>query len=275
VTVRAFVARRSRLLLCALCAALALGAVVGKRVPMRYVASALVCRQDLAPVDALLIENFDPNYLLFERAEALYKAGYARRVLVPVEASPDLIPSVVGTGFIEVMSRVARLSPPEVVPIQEIEPIELNAALQVAKRLQAERIQSVMIVTAGLRSRRSHLVYQAVLAPLGIRVGCEPVFGLTTTDTWWHTWHGIQEVLLQSAKLQYYRFYVLPFKYRKPAASPAVSRVYGGVDQRADGVHDRPVNLLDPRRRLFGHVQMDVGVGAHPSAVTARHGDRR
>jgi hypothetical protein len=275
VTLRAFVARRSRLLLCALCAALVLGAVIGRRVLMRHFASALVCRQEIAPVDALLIENFDPNYLLFERAEALYRAGYARRILVPVEASPDSIPSVVGTGFVEVMSRVARLPPPEVVPIQEIEPIELNAARQVARRLQADRIQSVMIVTAGLRSRRSHLVYEAVLAAAGIRVVCEPVFGQTRTDNWWGTWHGIQEVLLQSAKLQYYRFYVLPFQRRILAASPVVSRVDRRVDERADGVHDRPVNLLDPRRRLFGHVQMDVGVGAHPSAVTARHGDRR
>ena len=181
---------------------------------MRHFASTLVCRQELAPVDALVIENFDPNYLLFERAEALYRAGYARRILVPVEASPDSIPSVVGTGFTDVMSRVARLPPPEVVPIQEIEPIELNAALQVARRLQAERIRSVMIVTPGMRSRRSALVYQSVLASSGIRVLCVPVFGRSTPETWWRTWHGIQEVLEQSGKLQYYRLYVLPFKSR-------------------------------------------------------------
>lgn len=216
-TVRTFVARRSRLLLCTLCAVVALGAVVGRRVLMRHFASALVCRQELAPVDALIIENFDPNYLLFERAEALYRAGYARRILVPVEASPDSIPSVVGIGFTEVMSRVARLPPPEVVPIQEIEPIELNAALQVRKRLQAERIRSVMIVTTGMRSRRSDLVYQSVVASTGIRVLCVPVFGRNTPDTWWHTWHGVQDVLEQSAKLNYYRLYVLPFHRRSLA----------------------------------------------------------
>lgn len=226
---KALLGRRRALLLCALCGALALGLVGGRRVLMRHFAAALVCPGELAAVDALVIENFDPNYILFERAEALSRAGYARRVFVPVEASADMTPSVVGIGFTEVMSRVARLTPPDVIPIQEIEPIELNAAIQVRQRLLAEHIRSVMLVTTGLRSRRSNLVYQAVLAPAGIRVVCEPVFGRTRTDNWWGTWHGIQEVLLQSAKLQYYRFYVLPFRHRSPAASPAASRDTGAA----------------------------------------------
>ena len=202
-TLKALLGRRPALLLCGLCAALVLGAVAGRRVWMRHVALNLVCDQDLAPVDALVIENFDPNYLLFERAEALYRGGYARRVFVPTEASSDSTPSVVGTGFIEVMSRVARLPAPDIIPIQEIEPIELNAAIQVRQRLLADHIRSVMLVTPGLRSRRSSLVYQAVVAPAGIRVVCMPVFGKTTPDSWSHTWHGIQEVFEQSGKLQY------------------------------------------------------------------------
>jgi hypothetical protein len=272
---KALVIRRSLLLLCALCAAVVLGGVVGRRVLMRHFASDLVCPQELAPVDALVIENFDPNYLLFERAQALYAAGYARRVFLPTQSSLDSTPSVVAAGFNEVMARVARLSPPDVIPIQEIEPIELNAALQVRQRLLAEHIRSVMLITPGLRSRRSSLVYQTVVAPAGIRVLCMPVLGLTTPETWWHTWHGIQEVVQQSGKLLYYRLHVLP-KYRsRPAASLPASRVDRGVDEGADGMHDRPVNLLDSRRRLFGDVQMNVGVGAHASAVTARQSDRR
>ena len=74
-----------------------------------------------------------------------------------------------------------------------------------------------MLVTPGMRSRRSDLVYRSVLAPAGISVLCVPVFGRSTPDNWWHTWHGIQEVLEQSGKLQYYRFYVLPFHRRGQA----------------------------------------------------------
>ena len=272
---KALPGRRRALVLCALCVALVLGAAAGRRVVMRHVAADLVCTQELAPVDALIIENFDPNYLLFERAQELSAAGYARRVLLPTQATSDSTPSAVSAGFNDVMARVARLSPPEVIPIQEIEPIELNAAMQVRQRLSADHIRSVMLVTAALRSRRSHLVYQAVLAPAGIRVVCAPVFGRTRTDNWWGTWHGIQEVLLQSAKLQYYRLYVLPFRDRSPAASAPASRVDGGVDDRADRVQDRPVNLLNPGRRRLGHVQMNVGVDAHLSAIAAGQGDRR
>ena len=44
----------------------------------------LVCDASLAPSDAILVENFDPDYLLFERARQLRRAGLAARVLVPV-----------------------------------------------------------------------------------------------------------------------------------------------------------------------------------------------
>src|SRR5256885_17019156 len=46
----------------------------------------LVCAEDLAPSDAILVENLDPNYLLFERAAALEKVGLAPRTLGPVQA---------------------------------------------------------------------------------------------------------------------------------------------------------------------------------------------
>src|SRR2546423_1856806 len=48
------------------------------------IARSLTCARDVAPSDVILIENFEPNYLLFERAAALEKAGLARRAVVPV-----------------------------------------------------------------------------------------------------------------------------------------------------------------------------------------------
>src|SRR5262249_1334095 len=92
----------------------------------------LVCPEGIAPSDALLVENFDPTYLVFERAAALHNAGVAARVLVPTEASRDPArPNLVSQGIAEVMARVARLQHMEFIPIQESEPISLNAAYQI------------------------------------------------------------------------------------------------------------------------------------------------
>jgi hypothetical protein len=49
-------------------------------------------------------------------------------------------------------------------------------------------------------------------------VYCAPVFGRTTPERWTATWHGIQDVSEEFLKLQYYRFYVIPFLFRTPAA---------------------------------------------------------
>ncbi len=235
-------------LLFAICAALVLAGVSSKRFWMRHLASGLTCSEDLAPVDALVIENFDPNYLLFERAQALYASGYARRVFVPTEASADSVPSPVAVGFTDVMSRVARLPSPEIIPIQEREPIELNAAVQVRQHLLSEHIRSIMLVTPGLRSRRSSMVYQDVVASTGIRVRCVPVFGQNTPDSWSHTWHGIQEVVEQSIKLQYYRFHVLPSYRHRVSGSPGASRVDRGVDQGGEDARRPAVTAGQPDR---------------------------
>jgi hypothetical protein len=172
----------------------------------------LVCDESLASGDAILVDNFDHNYLLFERTSELRGSGVAPRVLVPTRADPDSgEPNMVYAGFVGVMARIARLQNPEIIPIQEIEPISLNAAYQMRDFLQKERLRSVIVVTPGFRSRRSALVYSAVFGEAGIATHCVPVFGWQQTpETWSHTWHGIQQVVEQYAKLQYYRFYVFP-----------------------------------------------------------------
>lgn len=170
----------------------------------------LVSAQEPVQASAILIENFDPNYLLFERARSLSDAGLASRVFVPVAVGGDGIPSRVGQGVAEVMARIARLDSIEIIPVHEVEPISLNAAGEVLSVLRRERVTSVLVLTSGLRSRRSFLVNRAILGRAGIAVLCIPVFGVNTPENWTTTWHGIQEVSEQFLKLQYYRFYVLP-----------------------------------------------------------------
>jgi hypothetical protein len=189
----------------------------------------LVCTEEVAPSDLILVENFDRDYLVFERAAALQASGLAPRALVPVPASPDPeVPNSVSKGIAEVMARQARLRDWEVLPIREVEPITLNAAGQLRDYLIGKRIGSLLVVTAGFRSRRSILTYQAVLGPAGIRVHCVPVFGLKTPETWIQTWHGVQEISESFVKLQYYRFYVLPMLARGGHATRAFGSGPGG-----------------------------------------------
>jgi hypothetical protein len=176
------------------------------------IARSLVCNASLAPSDAILIENFDPDYLLFERARQLREARLAARVLVPVRTDPGTsTPNDVALGIAQVMARISRVGEVEIVPTREVEPTTLNAARDVQRFLERERIRSVIVVTPLFRSRRSALVYSATLGRVGIAVRYQPVQGSRGVDTWTRSWHGIQDVMEQWLKLQYYRLCVLPF----------------------------------------------------------------
>jgi uncharacterized SAM-binding protein YcdF (DUF218 family) len=184
--------------------------VLTARYWLQDLGSSLVYQGRIQVSQAILIENFDPNYLLFERTEQLLREGWAKFVFVI--AQEGHIPGrafSVSEGFIQVMARVAGMAPPEIITFREIEPISLNAALQVRDFLRKRNIQSVIVVTSGFRSRRSYLIWDSILRPAGIRVSCVPVFGSRTTVNWHKSWHGWQEVTLELLKLAYYRLYAL------------------------------------------------------------------
>lgn len=160
--------------------------------------------------DLLLIENYDTDYFVFEAAEALIRAGYASRVLVPVVAGRDTLqPGLVQKGFVEVMSRIAGVESYEILPVRHDEPVTLNVAVQVADFLEDNGIRSVLVVSPRFRSARSYRVYDHVLTPRGIALQCVAAPAPMEAGTWWHTWHGVQDVWLEFSKLLYYRFWVL------------------------------------------------------------------
>lgn len=175
------------------------------------IATDLVCEANDERSDAILVENFDPIYLVFARAAALRRSGMAERIIVPLSAATEDGVNKVDRGVAEVMASVARLGPFEPVAIREVEPISLNAARDIAQYLQQSQIRSVTVVTPLFRSKRSMLVYSHAFGDLGISVRCVPVEATHTVENWWDTWHGRQNVTEQWAKLQYYRFYVMPF----------------------------------------------------------------
>jgi hypothetical protein len=175
-------------------------------------ARALTCQERLTPADAILIDNFGQDYLLFERAAALHNARYGSRVLVPTFSSTDPEASTLEKCIADVMIRIAHLKSAETIPVgQRLEPISLNVAYQIREYLRAEHIRSVLVVTSGFRARRAVLIYETILGEAGVAVSCVPVFGTTTPENWTRTWHGVQEVALEFLKLNYYRIYVLPF----------------------------------------------------------------
>src|SRR5262245_14135905 len=83
------------------------------------IARSLVCEANSAPSDAILVENFDPDYLVFERATRLRRAGLATRVLVPIQTDPGSSePNAVAMGTAEMMAKFARLGAMDIVPIR-------------------------------------------------------------------------------------------------------------------------------------------------------------
>ena len=162
-------------------------------------------------VDAIVVENFDVNYLVFERASELKRKGLTARVLVPVQAAPDNgEPDLVFGQIAELMGRTARIGELTMIPVREAEPISLNTAYRVRDFLLKEGIRSVALVAPAFRSRRSAMIYGTVLAPEGISMQCVPVFGEQTPESWLDTWHGVEQILEQYVKLEYYRLFILP-----------------------------------------------------------------
>ncbi len=160
--------------------------------------------------DAIVIENYDQDYLTFELASRLLRRGYAPRLIIPVAVSGDPeVPNAVYEGFMQVMTQIARIEEPQTVLVEQTEPITLSVARQVSKTLAEQRVESVIVVAPRFRSRRTFEVYRRVLAPLDVQVLVMAAGGTRTGENWWHTTHGIQQVFLEFVKLQYYLLFVL------------------------------------------------------------------
>jgi hypothetical protein len=176
------------------------------------IAKSLTCDASRAPSDAILVENFESTYLAYERAAQLRREGLASRVLVQRLIDPDTRePDEVAIGRLHVMATAARIGEIDIIPTRQVEPVMLNAVRDMQHFLERERIRSLIVIMPLLRSRRSELIYEATLGRAGISVRCEPVQGSVGVNNWTRSWHGIQDVVEQWLKLQYYRLYVLPF----------------------------------------------------------------
>jgi hypothetical protein len=169
----------------------------------------LLHEEPLKPAELILLENFNPEYAVFEEARKLVGAGYASRVLIPVRCDDGTgQPDPIEEGIVKVMIQAAGMRQFEILPLRHTEPVSLNAARQILAFLERRGIRSVLVVSPGFRSARSYLVYDRVLTPRGIRVECVAAGG-PPVNAWWRTFHGIQDTALELIKLLYYRFWVL------------------------------------------------------------------
>ena len=198
-------------ILLVMCGSLLVSATRGSWIPAT--AQSLICREDIRPSDLILVDNSDADYLAFEHAANLRKSGMAPRVAVPTQEDPHN-PDAANSMFADiagVMARVAWLGDFDTIPVPEQEPITLNVAYRVKDYVTRRQIRSMIISVPAFRSRRTMLIYEAVMRDAGVSVRCAPIFGRTTTATWTQSWHSIEDVGEQFMKLQYYRFDVLPF----------------------------------------------------------------
>src|SRR5207302_5380358 len=90
----------------------------------------LIGSSSIAPSDAILVETFDLNYSLFQRAADLRHAGLAGRVLVPLQADSNTRePKAITVVVMQLMAARSGLAAVESAPVREVEPITLDATL--------------------------------------------------------------------------------------------------------------------------------------------------
>jgi len=78
----------------------------------KRIGQSLVCTEQLSQSDLILVENVDQDYLLFERAAALHKAGFGARVLIPVQISHESErANAVSIGIAELIDSMSLLKP--------------------------------------------------------------------------------------------------------------------------------------------------------------------
>ncbi|HSW39873.1 MAG TPA: hypothetical protein VLL97_10310 [Acidobacteriota bacterium] len=160
--------------------------------------------------DLIIVENYDPDYLVFETAARLLRNGLSDQILIPVTIfrDPDK-PNAVSQGIVEVMTRIAGIDKADLLPVSHEEPVTLTVVRQVAEAVEKRNVRSVIVVSPLFRSRRTFEVYRTILVPRGITVICVASGGPRTPENWWKTTHGIQNIVLEFIKLQYYRLFIL------------------------------------------------------------------
>ncbi len=185
------------------------GLVITRDHWLRGLATSLVCQESLGISDAVVIDNVNNNYLLFERAQNLQARGVAETVLIPIMTSETYgQPESVSLGIVQVLCQASRLRNCVTFWVPSSEPISLNIAKRSAEELQARGARSVIIITDGFRSRRSAEIYTHVFRPRGLTNYIQPVFGRQTPGNWFKSLHGLQDIGLQLIKLWYYRIVI-------------------------------------------------------------------
>jgi len=176
------------------------------------VGRSLIYEDKLVPSDVILVENFEAPFLAgLSQAVRLQDAGYSERILV-VRLIPRESRFISSTFLGQVWDSYCQavgIHDPEIVVVEQVEPITLNMAKQLTSTLKKTSVESAILISGIFHSKRSCLTYREVLEPLGIQLSCLPVSGTVDPDHWWQTSHDALYVIEEFLKLQYYRLFVL------------------------------------------------------------------
>lgn len=171
----------------------------------------LVHEDQMAPSDVILVESWENPFLAgLSHAATLQHDGYAGHAIVIrlIPRNNELISSDATERIWQLYCMSAGLRNPEVVAVNQVEPITLNMARQIGKLLMGSPIRSVTLISPLFHSKRSLLSYREILEPLGISVRCTPISGAIDRYYWWKTNHDMLMVIEEFLKLQYYRIFL-------------------------------------------------------------------
>jgi len=170
----------------------------------------LVKQDALQPADAIVVlaGSFSGNRV--REAVSLMQKGYGKFL---VFSGVQVYPGVFTHRFMQDYAVQRGLSESQIkTQVLKHERSTIGEAVENLASLRAHGFKSMILVTSGYHTRRSHSVYQRLIASGGndIKLMVSPAYDPDIPiDGWWKTREGIKQIFLEYFKLVFYSSYEL------------------------------------------------------------------
>ena len=164
----------------------------------------LVVRDDLQQADAIVVLAGNSPYRA-EHAVALYKAGWAPRVIISNEMV--LSHGVEATWQMLRQAGLVRLDLPDeaIVPLSAVARSTYHEAIQSRDVMLEHGWRRAILVTDPFHTRRARRAFEGVWAPVGLEILASPADGSKFTVTnWWRDPNKATRVIQEYVKFPYY-----------------------------------------------------------------------
>jgi uncharacterized SAM-binding protein YcdF (DUF218 family) len=164
----------------------------------------LVARDELQPADAIVVLAGNSPYRA-AHAVSLYRAGWARRVIV----SNELVLShgVEATWLMLRAAGLVKLDLPDeaLVPLPEVAQSTYHEAVQSRDLMLANGWKRAILVTDPFHTRRASLAFRGVWQPAGLEILASPAEGSKySVANWWRDPNKATRVIQEYVKFPYY-----------------------------------------------------------------------